>query len=370
MFWIRIAHLSKMIRTFHGKELAGFLLTHEKDFSNITPTEQLDLLEARRTNLNLVEKSSEKRVITNRVGNLTDLTLMELLEYVRRKATLFAPRTDGSFSETLGKVGVLTARGARLEDDADDTVSIELVPSPDVVWDADMPPLDPAAGAVAAGAKSPFLVATDDWREPRLKRPFAFGADATRLIRRDAVALTEREIRGRCPDGEGPGKKLLGTVDVAVAGGLCGSRDNNCRLTDFDLERCFASNDASGEGETRTEGGVWSGGVAGIFSLLESVELLDELDESRWEGEMREAGVSGWLGEDGLEEEERLVLRVKDEEMPLVESFLDDWLPIRNIDFHGLVGVDEPLRIARRLSVDLEWEKRPRVCIVGEGMEG
>ena len=38
------------------------------------------------------------------------------------------------------------------------------------------------------------------------------------------------------------------------------------------------------------------------------------------------------------------------------------------MDFHGLVGVDEPLRIARRLSDDLEWEKRPRVWSVGEGM--
>ena len=131
-----------------------------------------------------------------------------------------------------------------------------------------------------AGAKSPFLVATDD-REPRLKSPFAFGADATRLIRRDAVALIEREGRGRCPDREGPGKKLLGTVAVAVAGGLCRSRDINCCLSDFDLELCFASNDASGEGETSTDGGEWSGGVAGTFSLLESVEILEELEESR-----------------------------------------------------------------------------------------
>lgn len=68
-----------------------------------------------------------------------------------------------------------------------------------------MPPLDTAAEAVAAGAKSPFFVATDDWREPRLKSPFAFGADATRLIRREAVALIEREGRGRGPD-EGGGK--------------------------------------------------------------------------------------------------------------------------------------------------------------------
>ena len=173
---------------------------------------------------------------------------------------------------------MLTARGARLEDEAEDTVSMELVPSPDLVCDVDMPLLETVAEVIAPGAKSPFFVATDDWREPRLKSPFAFGADATRLMRRDAVALIERELRGRCPD-EG-GKKLLGTVAVVVAG-LCRSGDINCCFSEFDLEPCFASKDASGDGETRTEGDGWSGGVAGTFSLLESVELLEELDESR-----------------------------------------------------------------------------------------
>lgn len=198
---------------------------------------------------------------------------------MRRKAALFAPRTDESFSETLAKAGVLTARGARLEDEAEDIVSMELVPSPDLECDVDIPLLDTVAGVIALGAKSPFFVAADDWREPRLKSPFAFGADATRLMRRDAVALIEREMRGRCPD-EG-GKKLLGTVAVVVAGGVSRSGDIDCCFSDFDLERCFASNDASGDGETRTEGDGWSGGVAGTFSLLESVELLEELDESR-----------------------------------------------------------------------------------------
>jgi hypothetical protein len=197
---------------------------------------------------------------------------------VRRKAALFAPRTDESFSETLGKTGVLTARGARLEDEAEDIVSMELVPSPDLVCDVDMPLLGSVVGVTAPGAKSPFFVATDDWREPRLKSPFAFGADATRLMRRDAVALIERELRGRCPD-EG-GKKLLGTVAVVVAGGLC-RPGINCCFSDFGPEPCFASNDASGDGETRTEGDELSGGVAGTFSLFESVELLEELDESR-----------------------------------------------------------------------------------------
>jgi hypothetical protein len=82
---------------------------------------------------------------------------------------------------------------------------------------------------------------------------------------------------------------------------------------------------------------------------------------------MREAGVSIRLGVGGLGEE-KLVSRVKDELMPLEVSFLDDWLPTRNIDFHGLVGVEDPLRVTRRLSVDLECEKTPRVCGVGVGM--
>ena len=51
-----------MIHTFHGIELAGFFLTHEKDFPNITPTKQLDLLEARWTNLNLVVKQKLRSV--------------------------------------------------------------------------------------------------------------------------------------------------------------------------------------------------------------------------------------------------------------------------------------------------------------------
>jgi hypothetical protein len=82
---------------------------------------------------------------------------------------------------------------------------------------------------------------------------------------------------------------------------------------------------------------------------------------------MSEAGVSMKLGVGGLGEE-KFVSRVKDEPVPLGVSFLDDWLPIRNIDFHGLVGVDDPLRVTRRLSVDLECEKTPRVCKVGVGM--
>lgn len=142
-------------------------------------------------------------------------------------------------------------------------------------------------------------------------------------------------------------------------------------FSDFDLELCFASKDASGEGDTSTEGAGWSGGVAGIFSLFESDELLEELEESRWDGVTNEvgveAGVSSKLGVGGIGDG-RSVSRVKDGLSPLVGDFLEDRPPMRNIDFHGLVGVDEPLRGARKLSVDLECEKTPRVCSVDVGM--
>jgi hypothetical protein len=49
---------------------------------------------------------------------------------------------------------------------------------------------------VLAGAKSPFLVVADDDFEPMEKRPFAFGAEATRRMNRDAVALTDFGLRG------------------------------------------------------------------------------------------------------------------------------------------------------------------------------
>lgn len=274
----------------------------------------------------------------------------------------------------MGKAGLPRLRGARFEDEAEETVSIELAPSPDAGMVIETPLPGAVAGIIAAGARRPFLVATVDCREPRLKRPFALGADATRLIRRDAVAPTDRGGREREADegGEGSGKKLGGTVADAVGGGPRRPRMTSCCFSDFDLWLCFASKDASGEGDTSTEGAGWSGGVAGIFSLLESDELLEELEESRWEGAMNEvgveAGVSNKLGV-GRIGDDRSVLSVKAGLSAIEGDFLEDRPPMRNIDFHGLVGVDEPLRGGRRLSVDLECEKTPRVCSVDVGIE-
>jgi hypothetical protein len=120
---------------------------------------------------------------------------------------LLSPGRDGSFSATLGKAGVLRVRGARFEDDTDETVSMELAPSP-LEEDAVIPAPDTVDGTIVAGDNRPFFVVTDGCREPRLKRPLAFGADATRLIKRVAVALMDRAGRGRCPEewGGGSGK--------------------------------------------------------------------------------------------------------------------------------------------------------------------
>lgn len=46
----------KVRPTFHGKEFPSLLLSHEEDFSNITPAKQLDLLKARWTYFNLDRK--------------------------------------------------------------------------------------------------------------------------------------------------------------------------------------------------------------------------------------------------------------------------------------------------------------------------
>jgi hypothetical protein len=156
-------------------------------------------------------------------------------------------------------------------------------------------------------------------------------------------------------------------VTGAVVGGSRRPRVTSGCFSGFDLELCFASKDASGEGDTSTEGAGWSGGVAGIFSLLESDELLEELEESRWEAVANDVGVSSKLGVGGIGDD-RSVTRVKGGLSAMVGDLLEDRPPMRNIDFHGLVGVDEPLRGARKLSVDLECEKTPRVCSADVGM--
>ena len=99
--------------------------------------------------------------------------MIELLEYVLRNATLSALPSRGLAYEDGG------ALDERPLEEPDDTVSKESVPCSS---ESDM---GGSGGTMSAGASSPFFVVDVD-REPRLKRPLAFGAEATRRIKRDA----------------------------------------------------------------------------------------------------------------------------------------------------------------------------------------
>ena len=65
-------------------------------------------------------------------------------------------------------------------------------------------------GIVSAGANSPFLVAGEDF-EPRENRPLALGAEATRRMNREAVALIALGLKV-------PFIRDLGEVGAVVAG--------------------------------------------------------------------------------------------------------------------------------------------------------
>lgn len=110
-------------------------------------------------------------------SNFTCRTLIELLEYVLRNATLPALQSRGLAYEDGGG---LEGKDRPL-DDPDDTVSRESVCS------SEFDPIDPSGGTMSAGASSPFFV-VKVVREPRLKRPLALGADATRRMKREAEA--------------------------------------------------------------------------------------------------------------------------------------------------------------------------------------
>ena len=124
---------------------------------------------------------------------LTDRTLMEWLEYVLRKATLPGPSFGVlalvTRSLVFGSDALLFARCGRSlpTDDDEESVSSEFESCSGRAIE----------GTNSAGASRPFLVVVPDIdREPNEKRPLALGADATRRMKREAVAPTDLGLRG------------------------------------------------------------------------------------------------------------------------------------------------------------------------------
>ena len=99
-------------------------------------------------------------------------------------------------SFVLNVATVLAERACRdgaPRDEADDSVSSEFVPCSE---------LDSGIGGIGSpGESSPFFVVAPLERLPSAKRPFAFGADATRRMKRDAFAPNALGDSG--PDREG-----------------------------------------------------------------------------------------------------------------------------------------------------------------------
>jgi hypothetical protein len=98
-------------------------------------------------------------------------------------------------------------------EDPEDTVSRESVP-----FSRELDTRAGIGGTASAGARNPFLVAGE--RDPSMKRPLAFGAEATRRMKREAEAPTDFGVRGvfvRDLDGVG-GEGTAGCEGLAVSG--------------------------------------------------------------------------------------------------------------------------------------------------------
>lgn len=111
-------------------------------------------------------------------------TLIELLEYVLRKAVL--PGTGGSGKPLLSfpydAVAGCTARDIRPLEEPEEMVSSESAPC-----SIELEIGGGRGGLVPTGANKPFLVAGEDLEN----RALALGAEATRRMNREAVALID-----------------------------------------------------------------------------------------------------------------------------------------------------------------------------------
>lgn len=173
-------------------------------------------------------------------------------------------------------------------------------------------------------------------REPRWKRPFAFGADATRRINRVAfapMALGDSGPVRECGGGVGDANDICDAC--AVSGG---ARD--LRLSGFALFPCRAFSSSSIVPMPSPGCCEEYEGVLGVRRddefldgrLLESVES-DEWYEDRWSMELGprvELAVKGVRVADVASAASALVSRVSEEAFA---GFLLGWLPSRSSDF-------------------------------------
>jgi hypothetical protein len=169
------------VLTFHSEELIGLLLPHKIHPPNISFTQHFQLHKTRRTDFDLRREDGKKRQMDQLHRLLTDRTLIELLEYVLLNAALPGASEDPSLARGV-ELPLRPERVIRPRQELEESVSKESVPS--------FSPLTGGnGGSDSTGASMPFLViVAEEEREPVLNRFFAFGAEATRRIKRVADA--------------------------------------------------------------------------------------------------------------------------------------------------------------------------------------
>jgi len=144
-------------------------------------------------------------------------TLIELLEYVLRKAIL--PGTGGSVkpweSFPYDAVEGFIPLDIWPLEEPEDIVSSESAPC-----SIELEMGGGKGGIAWAGAKNPFLVAGEDL-EPMENRPLALGAEATRRMNREAVAPIDLGLNGPFVRDRGEVGAGMGNDDCDVSG-VCG----------------------------------------------------------------------------------------------------------------------------------------------------
>ena len=110
-------------------------------------------------------------------------------------------------------------------EDPEDTVSRESVPC-----SRELDTRGGRGGTASAGARNPFLVAGE--RDPNVKSPLAFGAEATRRMKREAEAPTDFGVRG-------PFVRDLDGVSGAGDAGCEGLAVSGTTLAEFALRDKF-----------------------------------------------------------------------------------------------------------------------------------